>query len=452
MSDFSIRGFIGLDHSGVTQALRKSHGEIDKFKHDSESFTRAIGAEIGGTIFGWVAGVASLEGMVKLLEQTMAYASEIKDMSLSLGVDPTKLQEYGYALRQSGGDLETFARAMLKIAETREKAIKGDAEAIDSLKKVGLTAQQVKGMSGEEIFDAMSASIKATKNETDQLALSFELFGKGGPKILTAIKEGLEETRNAAHEKGQIISEYQLGLLDQAEKKVGNLWMSMKVGAANAFSVMQGGPGEFLHEFLVGLGQIDGTLKDAPTVASEGERGAGLDKKLREFNAKKAAEEAKDKPKVETEKERQEREKKAADEAVSKAKRIDKLKADIAKDQRKLALESLSPEERLVKLKEEQAEAAKLLTNDEEKRLENQKKILGLSEEIRRAEGEVARANKPAKEVKERGSLTENQRIGAYSSSRTLSIQQEQLSTLKTIAKNTNYTAQTKPLGGPKFS
>jgi hypothetical protein len=437
MSEFSIKGWLSLDNSGVKQALRQSHNDVRKFKTDTEGFTAAIGGEIASTLVGWGAGLASLEGIRQVMVDIIKYGGELNDMSVSLGVDPEKLQANAYAFTQTGASLDDYFRANIRVNELKDKAISKDAEAIDTLRKFGLTVADVKGMSPDALFDKMASAIQGTKNESQQLAMAFDAFGKAGPRLLPAIKEGLNELRASAKDNGQIITEHQLKILDDAGDKIDALKTRVKVlGAEIMTSFAERGIGEIVRDALVST-SLFGHL-DSITSQSENERTTRIDKQIKAFNAKKAeAEAAKNPQKFESEKDRQARLKKEHDAAEARAKRITKLREDITEKSRKIALDSMKPEERLAALKAEQSKYAKQVFTDEEKQLENKKKIIGLSEDIKRAQDEVDRDKKKIEGKKTDYDLTANQKAGDYVSDRIFDIQQQQLVTLRQIAVNT---------------
>ncbi len=139
-----------------------------------------------------IAGAAILGGIRTMTNEMVDLGSGINDMSARVGVGTTELQKWQYVIGQTGGsagDAEPLFRTLAKnISSVDGAASKAGPVLKDLLGADYTTEGKALGTVARDAADAISKLEDGPK----KAALSLELFGKAGTKLLPVFKEGKE--------------------------------------------------------------------------------------------------------------------------------------------------------------------------------------------------------------------------------------------------------------------
>lgn len=188
---------------------------------------REISAHINSTGAKVVGSVLSEEA----IRRTIEYASKVGDTAKRLGISTDAVQEFDYALKQSGSSIENVIPFFEKLAVTRDKALGGGAggdDAIEAFKKLGVSIDDLKNNRLEDITRRIGDVFKAGDAQKLIGALR-EVGGKGAGEFAAAMKEGLREAGDAAKELGLIIDKETIDKLKDAGdrfKQIGSRLMT----------------------------------------------------------------------------------------------------------------------------------------------------------------------------------------------------------------------------------
>lgn len=139
MADLSITARLGLDGSQFEKAL----------------------AQIGPKI----AAAFSIAAIGAAIQKTAAYADQIEEVSQRLSISTKSLQEWGYAARQNGTDIEKLTTFIERLSDSA-----ADLKNLPGFQRMGINPQ---GMTPEGLFGAVSSFTR----------------GKGSPEITSALEE-----------------------------------------------------------------------------------------------------------------------------------------------------------------------------------------------------------------------------------------------------------------------
>jgi phage-related protein len=163
------------------QQLEKQLEKINQIKFNaiSESVTK-VGNAISGvgkalTPISAAAG-AALTGLSALGIKAAATGGEIDDLSQRLGVSAEKVQEWQYLALQTGVDMDTFNKALIKaraaLVDLSAGTINNASKALQSL---GLNINNFENK--EQMFDGILTALASMKDKTLQTAYANEIFG-----------------------------------------------------------------------------------------------------------------------------------------------------------------------------------------------------------------------------------------------------------------------------------
>lgn len=158
-----------------------------------------IGAALGG------AGAAITAPFIASLKVFSDVGSALNDMSDRTGVSVERLSALKYAAQQTGTDLATVEGALRKMANTIADARNGSDTAVAALKRIGISVQEIIGLSPEEQFQKIASAIKLIQDPTQKVAATMDIFGKSGTLLIPMIDD-LDNLTEAARKAGLIMS------------------------------------------------------------------------------------------------------------------------------------------------------------------------------------------------------------------------------------------------------
>lgn len=170
---------------------------------------------------------AAAQQFTSFVKSAAASAGAVDDLSKRTGISTQTLQGYGLAASQSGVSTELMGKSLQKLTLMQGKAANGDKNAQKSFAAIGLSMQDLAGLSPEQTFEAVADAISKLPTVAQQSAAAVALFGKSGADLLPIFQEGtgyLARMRKEAEELGIVLSKEQMsGLagLDDMIQKVG---------------------------------------------------------------------------------------------------------------------------------------------------------------------------------------------------------------------------------------
>ena len=148
---------------------------------------KKAGKAAGLAVAGIGAAAVGIGG--KVVKDLLATGDALDKMSKRTGVGVEELQKLGFAAEQSGSDLATVEKALLKQAKAIEAPTKAAEEAFEAL---GLSVDELKGKSPEEQFKIISEAMSGIEDPAEKARLAQDLFGKSGAQLIPLMDEGAD--------------------------------------------------------------------------------------------------------------------------------------------------------------------------------------------------------------------------------------------------------------------
>jgi hypothetical protein len=168
---------IGGDSSGFVSEVRRANQSVD-----------TLGDRLARSARRFVT-VAAIMGAIRSITD---YASKIKDAEDRLDVAAESAQQFHEATKRGGTDLNVVAVAMEKTGRAMEEILTGGDQAdkmTESFKKFGITLEDIRNKTREEIFRDMLDQMASSTMGVDKHTAAFNLLGKGYGKLIPAAKE-----------------------------------------------------------------------------------------------------------------------------------------------------------------------------------------------------------------------------------------------------------------------
>ena len=194
--------------AGLSKSLDKAEGRLSKFKRVAG---KALGAVSKGAAGLAIAGGAALVAFgVKAVTSFADAGDEIHKMAARTGFGTEALSELKFAAEQSGASLESVEKASKRMASTIFDAEMGLVGAEDALAALGLTAEELKGLSPETQFQIIADKLGAVDDASTKAAIAQDIFGRSGAELIPLMNEGAEgmaALRQEARDLGVVFSQ-----------------------------------------------------------------------------------------------------------------------------------------------------------------------------------------------------------------------------------------------------
>ena len=175
MADLKVK--VGVDKSGFTTGLASMENSVKGF-----------GMKVGGILAGAFAFDKIIQGFSNAIDK----GDQLQDLANRFGVAASSLQEIGNAASTSGAGLEDVAGAMNKLAKNAGAAIGGNEQMAEAFNKIGLSVEQLNGMSPQDLFFALSKAVASGTLGMQDFTIAQELAGKGAAVLMETLRMGPE--------------------------------------------------------------------------------------------------------------------------------------------------------------------------------------------------------------------------------------------------------------------
>lgn len=269
------------DAASATKNLAK---EVDSADAESGKFGETLkngvvaGAKMAATAVAAVgtAATAAVTGVVKMASDTAQLGDEIDKQSQKLGLSAEAYQEWAFIMEHSGSDIDKMSTSMKKLADAATEP----TEAITTaFQKIGLSMDEIAGMSQEELFSATITALQGMESSTERTAIANDLLGKSAMDLGALLNTSAADTeamRQQVHELGGVLSDDAVKNSAAFQDSLQNLTVSfdgIKNGIASDFlpsltNMMDGitgvltGADEGVTTFMEGLQEFTATVGD----------------------------------------------------------------------------------------------------------------------------------------------------------------------------------------------
>ena len=207
MNVFELFAVLGLDTSQYDEGLKNAESSANSFGSVlSTGLSAAAGVATAAIAATTTAVVAGSAAFVNGVTSTASYADSIDKLSQKMGFGIESFQEWQYVAQISGTSMESLKAGMKTLAT----AVETGSDAFD---KLGLSQEQLAGMSQEEVFDATVRALMNVEDQTERTYLASQLLGKGATELgpmLNMTEEDLNSLKQEAHDLNGVLSEDQV--------------------------------------------------------------------------------------------------------------------------------------------------------------------------------------------------------------------------------------------------
>lgn len=213
---------LALEYAQYTQGLDKADQEALKFAQNAQrhfdSATSAAKEFFIGTAQGALGAATAYLSVSQALARMKTSIDEmdkLDELSEKLMVDTTTLQEFAYAGKLTGVELEGIATGVKKLNVNMTEAITGGKEQAAVFKALGISVKGADGnlRSAKDVMFDVADVFAGLEDPAIKTTLAIKLFGKQGADMIPLLSqgaEGIKKLTDEAHSLGGVLSSEQL--------------------------------------------------------------------------------------------------------------------------------------------------------------------------------------------------------------------------------------------------
>lgn len=244
----------------------------DKFRKGMKSAQATLSSFAGTAAkFAIGAGAAVAGGLTLMVKKASASIDVISKLSDRIGIATEDIVALQFAARITGVSMETMNKSLEQMTRRLGEASFGTGEAIDALKLLGLSAQNMIRISPAEAFSKIADAINGLGTQAEKAQVAYDLFGRSGIQLLNTLavgSEGMNKFALAAKRIGLTFTNLEGKQVADMIDAVGTLQKTF-TGLAIAFTIKVApsirNVADNMTEFMVTLRQAGATI--LPVVA-----------------------------------------------------------------------------------------------------------------------------------------------------------------------------------------
>lgn len=141
------------------------------------------------------AAVASVGFLVESGKEAIEAGAQIADLSKKLAVNTTFFQEVANSATLYGSDIDAVSQSLNKLIINQQKAIDGTGEQRQAFADLGISVDQLKGESPEQIFERIADAVQHAKDRGQAYGDVVEIMGKSSGALVPMLEQGMEKIR-----------------------------------------------------------------------------------------------------------------------------------------------------------------------------------------------------------------------------------------------------------------
>ena len=202
-ADASIRVDTRIDGSGINKGVKDIDASLSKVTSSLGKFGGALGSIVGVI-------VSAGEKLWNLASEVATAGDEIEKTSQKVGLSYKAYQKWDYAMKICGTEMSSCAVGLKTLTNTFDDAISGSSSATEKFERLGLSIDDLRGLSREDLFATVVTALQNVEGETEKAALANDLFGRSGQDLaplLNLTADELGELMDEAEAYGIVMSD-----------------------------------------------------------------------------------------------------------------------------------------------------------------------------------------------------------------------------------------------------
>ena len=150
-------------------------------------------------------GIGIVGGIFGHLESEAAdFAIQMRNLSLTTGIAAPTLGGLHDVVKEMGGDFDAVSTGLSKMLKAQEAAVTGSAKQIEGFKMVGLSVNELKTLTPEELLFRVAEGFQTVGSSAEKNTAAVDIFGKGGRALIPVFAALGDSFREEVEEAGKV--------------------------------------------------------------------------------------------------------------------------------------------------------------------------------------------------------------------------------------------------------
>lgn len=263
----SVKYKVELDNSGLNAQADETEGKLkSRFATVGKVAGKALA---GGVAVAGAAAVATGKQVWSMAQDVAAAGDVIDKNSQKVGFSAEAYQKWDYAMQLAGTSMDASMMGIKTLTNTFDDALKGTDSAVEKFTRLGLSMEELQGLSREDLFAEVVTALQGVSDETERAALANDLLGRSGQELMPLLNGTAEDLAKVMAETEQ----YGMVMSDEAVKSSAEFQDSLTKLNATMTGLKNGAiaallPG--LTDLVGGVTDVANGTAEADTVILEG--------------------------------------------------------------------------------------------------------------------------------------------------------------------------------------
>lgn len=177
----------------------------------------------GRTMVTGLAGALSIGLFTNFIKGAVEAGSAVGDLANRTGLTAEQVQEFSFAVEQTGTSTESWSKAMIAMARLLGDAQRGLTTAQREFAALGLTMDDLRGKNPGQVFELIIQQIGKLSDPLQRNAALIKFFGRSGVEMAELVKVGagaIETLRQKARDLGLVLSNEEIQKLKDAGDQI----------------------------------------------------------------------------------------------------------------------------------------------------------------------------------------------------------------------------------------
>ena len=169
----------------LTKSLERIRKRVEAFG----SAVRSLGVRVGAL------GAAALGGLAAMSAAFAKQGDVLEKAGRRTGVSVEALSELKVAAELSGAGIEQLEGGFRIMQRNILDASEGLGEAVDAFERLGISIEEIRGMTPEAAFERVADALASIENPSIRAGAAMKVLGRGGTALLPMLEEGADGIR-----------------------------------------------------------------------------------------------------------------------------------------------------------------------------------------------------------------------------------------------------------------
>lgn len=211
---------LGLDWANFQRGIQ---GAMASTRQLGSTMQQSSGEGMFGGLTSAISNLSAMAAAMKVatfaadgLMQAIQLGDDLVDLNAQTGVAVDKLMELQMAFELNGMKAEQVQPVLAKMQKLIAEAGSGSAEAAAKFAAMGISIDEIQGLTADEQLMKIGEAIKRIENPAQRAAAAMEIFGKSGAKLLSVFGSGGKDDPGGMQEVRKMLGNQTALLLENA--------------------------------------------------------------------------------------------------------------------------------------------------------------------------------------------------------------------------------------------